>query len=106
MRRRSIMSTQPHPIKAGLAPPTSFIESLETRVLLDAPKPTLDANGRLSITGTSSNDRITVGLTTDPTKLDVIVDGGTTRFTTAKVTRIVAIGAAGNDRIAVSRLHG
>jgi len=67
-----------------------------------APAPTL-TNGVLTVTGTDGDDKIRIRIAKDSSKLAVKVNGTTTLFSIASVTKIKVDGLAGDDDICVRR---
>lgn len=75
-------------------------ETLESRQLMSA---TLNpATHLLTVSGTSGNDVITVALSADAKKVVVNQNGVVQTFDKAKVTKVKALGYAGNDDISVA----
>jgi hypothetical protein len=67
-----------------------------------APTPTL-TNGVLTVTGTAGDDKIRISIAKDTSKLAVKVNGTTTLFSIASITKIKVDGLAGDDDICVKR---
>ncbi|HZL33866.1 MAG TPA: calcium-binding protein [Tepidisphaeraceae bacterium] len=63
--------------------------------------------GVLSVTGTAGNDIIRLSIdAADSSRLDVTINGVTTRYALSKLTGIRVTGGNGNDDIEVSELNG
>ena len=70
-----------------------------------APVPTL-TDGTLSVTGTDGDDKIRISIAKDRSELAVKVNGVTTLFSLASVTKIKVDGLAGNDDICIKQHRG
>jgi Ca2+-binding RTX toxin-like protein len=87
----------------------AIVESLETRRMLSvvaaAPAPILE-NGILTVNGTDGHDRIHVRVAKHTDKLAVKVNGTTTLFSLASITKIKVNGLAGDDDILIKQHRG
>ncbi len=84
----------------GIELPTTFMQTLEQRMLLAASPVFLDpASHVLTIAGSDQNDQITIGMNPTRAALFVRVNLATNWYSMSKVAAINVSGGNGNDRI-------